>query len=411
MRQAGADAYDKLFSKDGDWTDPTVTDGHQHHARGPQRQVRRRRHRAALGTAFTDGIGAAFRKSAEGRDVLRGRLRRRHRARRDLTRTSRSATDIDFFDFPIDQRRGRDHDRWRRARRLHGQAGREGVHDLHDDGRSRHRLGQGRAPSSRRSRGSTRASTRTTSRRRKRRRLRARLQSASTAPTSCRPAPTWVPCSRERSRAGREGPALRLPVDRDRRLGGRVPEADARRGERLPVSPRPLFTREEAWRWPQDNRMPWRHRRFERAGDHAGWAAGVRQACSSWDRRWSCSPSSWSIRSSTRSYLSFYGGLGFDAGQLRFVGLDNYIKLLTTDKAFLNLHFPPAGALFNNVLWLILSYTRRRPHRAVIAVIAARVRYESFDQGGRLPADGDRGHGPRRDLGLRLRARPVTSAS
>ena len=77
-------------------------------------------------------------------------------------------------------------------------------------------------------------------------------------------------------------------------------------------------------------------------------------------------------------YLSLYGGLGFDAGRLRFVGLGNYIKLLTTDKAFLNLHFPPAGALVNNILWLILFVPGVVLIGLVIAVIAARVRYEAF---------------------------------
>jgi alpha-glucoside transport system permease protein len=77
-------------------------------------------------------------------------------------------------------------------------------------------------------------------------------------------------------------------------------------------------------------------------------------------------------------YLSLYGGLGFDADRLRFVGLGNYIKLLTTDKAFLNLHFPPAGALFNNILWLILFVPGVVLIGLVIAVVAARVRYEAF---------------------------------
>jgi len=77
-------------------------------------------------------------------------------------------------------------------------------------------------------------------------------------------------------------------------------------------------------------------------------------------------------------YLSLFGGLGFKADPHRFVGLGNYIKLLTTDKAFLNLHFPPAGALFNNVLWLILFVPGVVLIGLVIAVVAARVRYEAF---------------------------------
>jgi alpha-glucoside transport system permease protein len=77
-------------------------------------------------------------------------------------------------------------------------------------------------------------------------------------------------------------------------------------------------------------------------------------------------------------YLSLFGGLGFDTDPKRFVGLGNYVKLLTTDKAFLNLHFPPAGALFNNVLWLVLFVPGVVLIGLVIAVVAARVRYEAF---------------------------------
>jgi hypothetical protein len=50
--------------------------------------------------------------------------------------------------------------------------------------------------------------------------------------------------------------------------------------------------------------------------------------------------------------LSLYRGrLGEFTG---FVGLDNYVRLFTRDPAFLDLStFPPSGALFNNLLWII----------------------------------------------------------
>jgi alpha-glucoside transport system permease protein len=39
-------------------------------------------------------------------------------------------------------------------------------------------------------------------------------------------------------------------------------------------------------------------------------------------------------------------------------GLDNYIRLLTADPKFLDLgSFPPRGALFNNLLWVVFYTT------------------------------------------------------
>ena len=45
LKMHGTEAYDTLFSPDGDWTDPTVQETHRQDARGPHRGERRRRHR------------------------------------------------------------------------------------------------------------------------------------------------------------------------------------------------------------------------------------------------------------------------------------------------------------------------------------------------------------------------------
>jgi alpha-glucoside transport system permease protein len=53
--------------------------------------------------------------------------------------------------------------------------------------------------------------------------------------------------------------------------------------------------------------------------------------------------------------------------------------LFTKDKSFLNLEeFPPSGALANNVKWMILYTTLSLLLGLLIAVLAARVRYESL---------------------------------
>ena len=63
----------------------------------------------------------------------------------------------------------------------------------------------------------------------------------------------------------------------------------------------------------------------------------------------------------------------------RWVGFDNYKTLFTTDKTFLNLDvFPPEGALINNLKWVVLYTSFSLALGLLIAVLAARVRYESF---------------------------------
>lgn len=57
-------------------------------------------------------------------------------------------------------------------------------------------------------------------------------------------------------------------------------------------------------------------------------------------------------------------------------GLDNYIQLLTADPRFIRFSFPPSGALFNNILWLIFYTGGCIVIGLIVAVMATRVRYE-----------------------------------
>jgi alpha-glucoside transport system permease protein len=64
---------------------------------------------------------------------------------------------------------------------------------------------------------------------------------------------------------------------------------------------------------------------------------------------------------------------------VRWVGFDNYTTLLTEDKEFLDLDvFPPSGALINNFRWVVFYTAFSLGFGLLIAVLAARVRYESF---------------------------------
>jgi len=74
--------------------------------------------------------------------------------------------------------------------------------------------------------------------------------------------------------------------------------------------------------------------------------------------------------------LSFNRGRG---GQFsEWVGLTNFINLFTNDPNFLRLGFPPAGALWNNVLWLVFYVFLSVAVGLLIAVMATRVRYEAI---------------------------------
>jgi alpha-glucoside transport system permease protein len=62
-----------------------------------------------------------------------------------------------------------------------------------------------------------------------------------------------------------------------------------------------------------------------------------------------------------------------------WVGLRNYEQLFLRDPAFLDLSkFPPSGAVWNNVLWLIFYVSLVLALGLVIAVMAGRVRYEAI---------------------------------
>lgn len=74
--------------------------------------------------------------------------------------------------------------------------------------------------------------------------------------------------------------------------------------------------------------------------------------------------------------LSFNRGRG---GQFsEWVGLTNFINLFTNDPNFLRLGFPPSGALWNNVLWLVFYVFLSVAVGLLIAVMATRVRYEAI---------------------------------
>jgi alpha-glucoside transport system permease protein len=74
--------------------------------------------------------------------------------------------------------------------------------------------------------------------------------------------------------------------------------------------------------------------------------------------------------------LSFNRGRNGVFGE--WVGLDNYARLFG-DADFINLtSFPPSGALWNNVLWIIFYTSIVIFVGLILAVVAARVRYEAI---------------------------------
>jgi alpha-glucoside transport system permease protein len=80
-----------------------------------------------------------------------------------------------------------------------------------------------------------------------------------------------------------------------------------------------------------------------------------------------------------RTVIYSFGNLNTRLEVTRWIGFDNYTRLFTKDKSFLNLEdFPPSGALANNVKWMILYTSLSLLLGLLIAVLAARVRYESL---------------------------------
>ena len=80
-----------------------------------------------------------------------------------------------------------------------------------------------------------------------------------------------------------------------------------------------------------------------------------------------------------RTTVYSFGNLNSRLEVTRWVGFDNYTRMFTKDKSFLNTEvFPPTGALVNNVKWLILYTSLCLILGLLIAVLAARVRYEAL---------------------------------
>ena len=75
-------------------------------------------------------------------------------------------------------------------------------------------------------------------------------------------------------------------------------------------------------------------------------------------------------------------GLAFNRGRqgafTEWVGLNNFIQLFTNDPSFINLKtFPPSGAIWNNILWIIFYTGFVLGLGLLVATLASRVRYES----------------------------------
>ncbi len=99
VRQAGPDAYTKLFSKDGDWTDPSVATAVKTMTDVLNDTYVEGGIKAALGRAFTDGIAQAFSANPKADmyyeggfvgGIITGQV----------NKAAKLGTDADWFDFP-----------------------------------------------------------------------------------------------------------------------------------------------------------------------------------------------------------------------------------------------------------------------------------------------------------------------
>ncbi len=99
VRQAGPKAYDKLFSKDGVWTDKSVTDAITTMLSVLNNDNVLGGIDASLGKAFTDGIGDTFKKGAKAEMYYEGGFVGGI-ALGDVNKDLKIGTDIGFFDFP-----------------------------------------------------------------------------------------------------------------------------------------------------------------------------------------------------------------------------------------------------------------------------------------------------------------------
>lgn len=99
VRQAGPEAYDKLFSKDGDWTDPSVATAVKSMTDVLNDTNVEGGIKAALGRGFVDGIAQAFSASPKADmyyeggfvgGIITGQV----------NKAAKLGTDADWFDFP-----------------------------------------------------------------------------------------------------------------------------------------------------------------------------------------------------------------------------------------------------------------------------------------------------------------------
>jgi alpha-glucoside transport system permease protein len=75
-------------------------------------------------------------------------------------------------------------------------------------------------------------------------------------------------------------------------------------------------------------------------------------------------------------------GLAFNRGRqgafTEWVGLNNFVQLFTNDPSFINFKtFPPSGAIWNNILWIIFYTGFVLGLGLLVATLASRVRYEA----------------------------------
>jgi alpha-glucoside transport system permease protein len=79
-------------------------------------------------------------------------------------------------------------------------------------------------------------------------------------------------------------------------------------------------------------------------------------------------------------------GLAFNRGRqgafTEWVGLNNFVQLFTNDPSFINFKtFPPSGAIWNNILWIIFYTGFVLGLGLLVATLASRVRYEAVIKG------------------------------
>jgi alpha-glucoside transport system substrate-binding protein len=99
LRQNGADAYKKLFSKDGDWTDGTAAKAIQTMLEVVNDKYVTGGIKGALNTAFTDAIGQIYGKNAKSQLFYEGGFVGGI-ATGQINKDLKIGTDIDWFDFP-----------------------------------------------------------------------------------------------------------------------------------------------------------------------------------------------------------------------------------------------------------------------------------------------------------------------